>query len=72
MFTSTFNQMVWFRLRLREAIHGRIAGERGASLVEYALLVALIAMVCIGAITILGTETGDSVSRTANSVAAAN
>lgn len=28
--------------------------ERGASLVEYALLVALIAVVCIGAITFLG------------------
>jgi len=28
--------------------------ERGASLVEYALLVALIAVVCIGAITLLG------------------
>lgn len=28
--------------------------ETGASLVEYALLVALIAVVCIGAVTILG------------------
>lgn len=28
--------------------------ERGASLVEYALLVALIAVVCIAAITFLG------------------
>jgi pilus assembly protein Flp/PilA len=28
--------------------------ERGASLVEYALLVALIAVVCIGAVTLLG------------------
>ncbi|MEY2426180.1 MAG: pilus assembly protein Flp/PilA [Actinomycetota bacterium] len=30
--------------------------ERGASLVEYVLLVSLIAVVCIGAITILGTK----------------
>jgi pilus assembly protein Flp/PilA len=30
--------------------------ERGASLVEYALLVALIAVVCIVAITFLGTS----------------
>jgi pilus assembly protein Flp/PilA len=29
--------------------------ERGASLVEYALLVALIAVVCIAAVTFLGT-----------------
>ncbi len=28
--------------------------ERGASLVEYALLVSLIAVVCIGAVTVLG------------------
>ena len=28
--------------------------ERGASLVEYALLVALIAVVCIAAVTLLG------------------
>ncbi|CAN5905808.1 hypothetical protein BH23ACT2_BH23ACT2_26630 [soil metagenome] len=33
--------------------------ERGASLVEYALLVALIAVVCIGAITVLGGSAND-------------
>ena len=32
---------------------GRASDERGASLVEYALLVALIAVVCIGAVTFL-------------------
>lgn len=32
----------------------RCKSERGASLVEYALLVALIAVVCIVAITVLG------------------
>ena len=31
-------------------------GERGASLVEYALLVALIAVVCIVAVTFIGTS----------------
>ena len=30
--------------------------EEGATLVEYGLLVALIAVVCIGAITLLGTN----------------
>jgi pilus assembly protein Flp/PilA len=30
--------------------------ERGASLVEYALLVALIAVVCIAAVTLLGSN----------------
>jgi pilus assembly protein Flp/PilA len=37
-------------------------GERGAALVEYALLVALIAVVCIAAITILGNKTSDKFS----------
>lgn len=32
----------------------RTRSERGASLVEYALLVALIAVVCIAAVTALG------------------
>ena len=34
--------------------------DRGASLVEYALLVALIAVVSIGAVTALGSSAGDS------------
>ena len=36
------------------------ACERGASLVEYALLVALISVVCIAAVTRLGSATSDS------------
>ena len=35
-------------------LQARTDSERGASLVEYALLVALIAVVCIIAITFLG------------------
>jgi pilus assembly protein Flp/PilA len=35
-------------------LQARCRTERGASLVEYALLVALIAVVCIVAITFLG------------------
>ena len=36
-------------------VRGRFGrDERGASLVEYALLVALIAVICIGAIALLG------------------
>jgi pilus assembly protein Flp/PilA len=40
---------VWLQTRCRT--------ERGASLIEYALLVALIALVCILAITFLGQKT---------------
>ena len=36
--------------------------ERGASLVEYALLVALIAVVCIVAITFIGSRASDKFS----------
>ena len=33
-----------------------VKNEDGAALVEYGLLVGLIAVVCIGAVTILGTQ----------------
>ena len=39
---------------VRAWIECRSSTERGASLVEYALLVALIAVVCIVAVTFLG------------------
>jgi len=41
----------------------RHARDRGATMVEYALMVALIAMVCIAAVQYLGGETGNSLSR---------
>jgi pilus assembly protein Flp/PilA len=37
--------------------------ERGASLVEYALLVALIAVVCIVAVSILGSNASNKFSQ---------
>jgi pilus assembly protein Flp/PilA len=46
-------------------------GERGAALVEYALLLALIAVVCIAALTILGGQAKDKFSTVGNSIAAA-
>src|SRR5207302_1276748 len=45
--------------------------ERGASLVEYALLVALIAVVCIAAIQFLGHSASTKFSTVGNSVNAA-
>lgn len=42
--------------------------EEGASLVEYALLVALIALVCFLVVVFFGQETSDSFSRTASAV----
>ena len=49
-------------------LKARISSERGASLVEYALLVALIAVVCIGAVTFLGREAADEFSTIGNSI----
>lgn len=42
--------------------------DRGASLVEYGLLVALIALVCFVAIIFFGNETGETFSRVGESV----
>ncbi len=49
-------------------LKARVQSERGASLVEYALLVALIAVVCIGAVTFLGNEAADGFSTVGNSI----
>jgi pilus assembly protein Flp/PilA len=46
--------------------------EAGASLVEYILLVALVAVVSIGAMTLLGTSARDKFQFTANSLNAGN
>jgi len=42
--------------------------ERGASLVEYALLVALIAVVCIVAVTTLGKNASSKFTSTATAI----
>ena len=44
-------------------LRARFDDEHGASLVEYALLVALIAVVCIAAITLLGKQRLDEVQQ---------
>ena len=43
--------------------------ERGASLVEYALLAALMAMVCLVAITYFGSATSGRLSSSGSSIA---
>ena len=42
--------------------------ERGASLVEYALLVGLIAVVCIAAVTLLGSKAQTKFNSAASSL----
>ena len=48
------------------------ADEKGASLVEYALLVALIAVVCIAAITLLGNNASTKFSQVGGSIGGAS
>lgn len=45
--------------------------ERGASMVEYALLLALIAVVCIAAVTLLGQEASSKFTDVSDSVGGA-
>ena len=52
-------------------MQARCKSDRGASLVEYALLVALIAVVCITAIKFLGSSASDSFSKTGSAIAGA-
>lgn len=42
--------------------------ERGATAVEYALMVALIAVVIIGVVTVLGTNVSAEFSKIANAI----
>ena len=42
--------------------------DRGASLVEYALLVALIALVCVAAVSFFGQQTSSSFNSAATSL----
>ncbi len=45
--------------------------ERGASLVEYVLLLSLIALVCLGALSYFGGESGNSLNRSGTSIVTA-
>ena len=55
----------WLRARFGDT-------ERGASLVEYALLVALIAVVCIAAVTLLGGNAKSKFTTVGNSIGASS
>ncbi len=61
MITTYTFAAAWLRARFSES-------QRGASLVEYALLVALIAVVCIIAIQVLGQKASSSFSSTGSAI----
>ena len=49
----------------------RTLGERGASLVEYAMLIALITVVCLSALSYFGSTSGNSVGHSKDCILAA-
>lgn len=53
-------------IAMQTKMHSMLKDEKGATMVEYALMVALIAVVCITAVTAVGTNT----SGTFNSIVA--
>ena len=61
MITSYNFLATWLRARFED--------EKGASLVEYALLVALIAVVCIAAVTLLGNNASSKFDSVGQSIA---
>lgn len=54
----------------QEVIAKDSRSERGASMVEYALLVALIAVVAIGAVRLLGTNVSTQLNSAATQIGA--
>lgn len=56
---------VWLAIQRAATIE---RDDTGASLVEYALLVALIAVVCIAAVTFIGNNASDKLSHVGSSI----
>lgn len=49
----------------------RVADDGGSSLVEYVLMVSLIALVCLAAVTSFGASNGGSINSSASRIVAA-
>lgn len=67
MFSITF-AVVRAVIATRTWLHGRIESDRGASAVEYALLVGLIAAVIVAAVTLLGSHISGIFGNTASTI----
>jgi len=59
---------IWL-VAARQSLHARCElGERGATIVEYALLVALISVVCIAAVMLLGGNASNQFSNVGSAI----
>jgi pilus assembly protein Flp/PilA len=54
---------------MREIINRFRRDEKGAALVEYGMLVGLIAVICVAAVTLLGTDVSGAFSTIASDLA---
>ena len=52
----------------RRETHQRITGDDGANVVEYAMLVALIIVVCLGALTVFGNSAKAKISCSSSAI----
>jgi pilus assembly protein Flp/PilA len=68
------NEMMRWPAAFASWVHRRLSGKDdvGASLVEYALLLALIAVVAIGAIAFLGNSVNGTLNHVANEINSTN
>lgn len=55
-------------LRTNKALHTIFSREDGASMVEYALLIALIAVVAVAAVALFGSALSDEFDQIASSI----
>jgi len=60
----------WKNLYMLKVINRFRRDEEGAALVEYGMLVGLIAVICVAAVTLLGQEVSDAFSTIAAALAA--
>ncbi|MHB1784477.1 MAG: Flp family type IVb pilin [Acidimicrobiales bacterium] len=73
MDVSTCRLTVWATTIVRTvSTRLRGCGDAGASLVEYALLLALIAVVAVGALVFLGHSVSNTLNTVANNISTTN
>jgi len=56
-------------IALQSMMQSKLRDEKGATMVEYALMVALIAVVCIGMVTAVGTSARDQFDAISSAIA---